>query len=686
MLMSISDRFKKLKGFEQHGVRFTGDNESQAIGVCPFCGKGKFYANLESLLWDCKSCGINGNFTGFLDQTVKRYSDNLLGSQLSAIAVGRGLHPQTLKAWGIGWAGSFYAIPVNGNPGRRTTDIRRYNPGSKSMATAGGKMSFISPIDNPDSDRVWITEGEWDGAALWEVLTALDIHESIYASPGAAVFPVELMSMFYNKNVIVCYDNDDSGFKGAQRIHNKIGSLVKSIKYIHWPAGLPSGFDLRDYYHSLRKDVKEVYAGIMGFLKDSPPVDEATQLNKTEAKSQEVLTGTGMQHEAVYKGYKKWLLMKSTEALDILYGAIFANRLDGDPLWIFLVAPPGGMKTELLMSVSNAPKIYTTTSLTPHALISGANFAGGGDPSLIPKLNNKVLIIKDFTTILSLNSLAREEIFGVLRDIYDGRTEKQFGNGIVRRYESRFGIIAGVTPIIETVNISNMSLGERFIKYKIKQVDNSGRESIKQALLNLKQNSLMRQQLLEIGTAALDREVDFIPDLGDEIMERIVSLAQFIARLRGVVSRERYTGTVNFKPMSEIGTRIAKQLCKLAMGIAIFKGDHDISEATYDTIVNVGKDTIPDRVEEIVKQLFIHERPGESNSTQDISRWSKFPLDTTRFMLQDLSLLEIVARDSMRQGQWRIAPGVLRLMQELKLYGLECDWQKQIKSNVRRLR
>ncbi|GAG47595.1 unnamed protein product, partial [marine sediment metagenome] len=74
----------------------------------------------------------------------------------------------------------------------------------------------------------------------------------------------------------------------------------------------------------------------------------------------------------------------------------------------------------------------------------------------------------DFTTILNMHHDNRDEIFGILRDAYDGSITKHFGNGIVRRYKSTFGIIAGVTPAIELYTEEHTALGERFLRYKIR--------------------------------------------------------------------------------------------------------------------------------------------------------------------------------------------------------------------------
>ena len=54
---------EKLNGFKNHGIIFKGTSGNQAYGNCPFCGKeNKFYANQENGLWDCKVCGLKGNF------------------------------------------------------------------------------------------------------------------------------------------------------------------------------------------------------------------------------------------------------------------------------------------------------------------------------------------------------------------------------------------------------------------------------------------------------------------------------------------------------------------------------------------------------------------------------------------------------------------------------------------------
>ena len=108
-----------------------------------------------------------------------------------------------------------------------------------------------------------------------------------------------------------------------------------------------------------------------------------------------------------------------------MLATVVAHNYPGDPVWLFLVGAPGSAKTEIIRTLRTS-KTYSLSSLTQHTLISGLK-TKGDDPSLLPKLDGKVLVIKDFTTVLSGRRDVRTEICGQLRDIYDGFCEKSFG-------------------------------------------------------------------------------------------------------------------------------------------------------------------------------------------------------------------------------------------------------------------
>lgn len=680
------------QGFEEHGVVFTRKGTTQFQGICPFCDKEKFFCHPIDLAWDCKHCGFQEGFHGFLHRRMPMYQEAMKGPISLALTKDRGIKPQTFLSWGIGYEPltQTYMIPMSGNHDRKVRDIYRYQLGKKAYATTSGKLQILAPLSLYNSQRIWLCEGWSDSLAWYEVLRSLGIKEDVYGSPGAGTLPQQLAAYFETKDLVILFDNDAPGRRGSARTGNIESGIAKSIKYLHWPRDkdLKDGYDIRDL-HIETKNPKDEFEYVTSRLKDTPPPNTIVNGETPSDKPSISYSGKGLHHSEVLSRYQKWLTLNNPEVLDVLYGAAFANRIDVDPLWLFLVAAPGGSKTELLMSLSNASRMASTTSLTPPALISGHN-SGAGDPSLIPKLNGKTLIIKDFTTILNMNVTARDEIFGILRDCYDGKTEKLFGNGVHRRYESKFGILAGVTPAIEGYASMSSVLGERFIKYKIKQPGKIkvGGDVIMRAIMNICKENDMRKELQEIGNEVLSRDIklpDDIPSFDTKTANQVRGLAMWVASLRGVVAREKYTQQVTFKPVAEIGTRLAKQFMTLAIGIAIYRQETSVTPATMQTLCQVAKDTAPDRVEEVVKQLYLnaHRLAREDSQgfymTQQIADWSHFPAQTIRFMLEDMAMLHIVNRKVIEgKSGWRLSEPVTQLIQETGMYLNETN-RRQVK-------
>ena len=689
----MSDEFddrlrKQLAGFLQHGVHFDlfGD---QCRGACPFCGKEqKFFVNPKTKCWDCKVCGSSGNFTTFLSMCMEMYQDHFHGGPCVRLSKHRGLSIKALRSIGIGWSpkSNWYAIPVYDAEGH-VVDIQRYTLEDKvGRSTTGRDFGCIKPTKSPQSSRVWVCEGAWDTAALHDVFTQLDMQEMIYGLPGANNFHQKLGHLFNGKHVVLCLDHDTAGEQGSERFHRLFGTVAKKLEFVQWPMSVKVGYDIRDLYTDCSLSGKKVWSALQPMIGSRVPgvtgsdadgsADGTQPIGQVNAEQPE---GEGLPHEEVCSSYRKWLHLPDTEPLYVLFGAVLANRFDGDPLWIFLVAPPGGAKSELIMPLADAPMVYTTTSLTPHSLVSGASF-GQGDPSLIPRLNGKVLAIKDFTTILSMNQLARDEVFGVLRDAYDGKTCKEFGNGVIRRYESRFGIIAGVTPVIDAFGAGSV-LGERFLKYRIpdSQVSiSSSHATVMRALSNVTKETEMRTVLSTVATQALTRKItiDDRPELPDGMLERIAGLAHWVAQLRAIVAREKYTGYVTFKPSPEVPTRLSKQMLKLGIGISAFKREAVMSEETYQIIVKVARDTAPDRVEMVVRTLYLHRDSGFM-STKDVADQVRFPQGTVLYLLQDLDLLGIASKKpGSMGGQWRLSARLMDLMEQLKLYVREEHWAR----------
>ncbi len=173
-------------------------------------------------------------------------------------------------------------------------------------------------------------------------------------------------------------------------------------------------------------------------------------------------------------GFRKvidhWLPGTDQTAIEVVFGTVAGQLLSGDPLWLFVVGPPSSGKTELLNPLRDHEAVKFISNLSPAALVSGFRRNGrDDDPSLLPQLDGKTLIVKDFTPLLEMPYEAQAKVFGVLRDVYEGRGEFHFGNDAETKvYKSKFNIIAAVTNAIEKRRKSLVALGKRFSVFSTK--------------------------------------------------------------------------------------------------------------------------------------------------------------------------------------------------------------------------
>lgn len=679
----ISEELKdELRIFTSHHVVLRKGNQKQVNGDCPLCGKtGHFYINPENKLWDCKVCGARGNVGQFLYQMHRQYMEYLedpaheyLYAKLSA---DRKLPISAFKAWNVGYdpVNEYYTIPVFDGT-ESLCDIKRYRIGKKTLSTPGTYSGLFNRLHMINAKTVYLCEGEWDGMAMDWLLKINKVKDACaVAVSGALTFKTQWIPYFQNKDVKCMYDHDGAGEKGALLVRDRLTGTAATLHYIQWPDNFPTGFDVRDWikYGIRVKKPRSCYQHLIQMISKDPKlpdIKDPEHPNTDEIKKEQerLPLNPDMTNEELYGVYRKWLYMPDTMVLDIMFGTIFANRLEGDPVWLFFVAPPAGSKSELLMSLSWAEECYPLTSLTPHSLVSGTSWGPGKDPSLLPQLDRKVLVLKDFTTILSMNYAARDEIFGILRDIYDGRTEKSFGNGLKREYKVKFGILAGVTPVIETFSTMNQSLGERFLRYRLPlDTKASEEQKILRAIKNVNNELKMRAELCQAAASIAARknpDAEVLPQFTERYLPKVVALAQMAAWLRGVVDRDKFTQQVLYKPSSEVGTRMAKQLVKLAMGVGIFRGTRILDTYEYACIKHVAVDSCPQRVVMILAALYKAAKVEDLAmlKTKEIVDRTFLPQATVLRLMEDLNLLQLVQRVEVNGNyHWRLSKDFERL-------------------------
>ena len=654
---------EKLKGFIKHGFVLQGISGSQAFGFCPFSGKDKkLYISLKTLLWDSKVVGLSGNFFKFLEYMQLVYKKRLTGNELKALCEDRELPSSAFKDWEIGWNGSQYTIPIKNDKGI-TTDIRLFRLGKKIMSTPTcqtGLFGMSRLAKSHPEHPVYVCEGEWDAIAMDWMLRQNGKKATVVGLPGATTFKEEWVYFFKGRNVIAFHDNDEAGENGEHVLLKRLQGVANSIKFIHWLDKFPVGFDVRDFIKLeavKNKRPRRCYEKLLSMVKAIPRKEFAGGIDSAvvEAKPLPPVDKT-INWETLSVVIKKWLKVENVDHWLVAVSTIVSNYVEGDPIWLFVVASPGEGKSELLSSVKHCRESYITSSITPNALISGSVSSGPGrEASLLPKLNGKTLVIKDGSAIQNMRETDRESLFGILRDAYDGSAGKDFGTGAHKYFESRFSMLWGMTPSIYQLDSQFSALGERFLKIFIGEYlhHKNQIDVIKRAMGNVGKELTMREELsaavfsyVENIKAYMQSENYKSPEITKSVEENIAYLAAWCSRMKGTVNRDKFERNVILnKAYAEVGTRTAKQLKRLLLCLptVIFRGFE--LPAEYNIIKKVALDTVAAKREDVFRVIFI-KCPTKDDTIElgEIIHLTKYSYATVSRTIDDMIALDIVEK------------------------------------------
>lgn len=357
------------------------------------------------------------------------------------------------------------------------------------------------------------------------------------------------------------------------------------------------------------------------------------------------------------------LYIEDMDLIDVILAVIIANRLDCDPLWLLIVSASGNAKTELLRSMARANNIHLLSTLTGQTLVSGFR-KNGRDPSLLPRLNGMTLVLKDFTSILSLPKDEKRKVFAQFRESHDGFFDASFGSeaGSVS-YQSRFGLLGAVTPEIDRHQNAIQVLGERFLYYRPVMVNR--KNAVEKARSNKGKEDTIRQEMSDAVCGFLNNFVIRDITCPPEIETKIETLAGLISWLRSNVSRDGYSREISYIPEPEIGTRLVKQFLSLAHGLALVRGKELITGEEYNVLCKTARDTLTNKKRLIFETLFMNK--AGFKTTQEIGDMTNLPTETVKLTLEDYRLLGVCEREGTNEFAWKLRGEVADLVIKAEL-------------------
>jgi hypothetical protein len=344
--------------------------------------------------------------------------------------------------------------------------------------------------------------------------------------------------------------------------------------------------------------------------------------------------------EGVHIVFRKWLGDEyDLDAIDAVCATGASERLTGDPLWLLIVSGPGAAKTETVQALSGADAQVTSTIASEGALLSAspkkgrAKTATGG---LLRKIGDRgILVIKDVTSILSSDRNTRGAMLAAIREIYDGRWERNVGTdgGQTLTWTGRVVIVGAVTTAWDAAHAVVAAMGDRFVLIRI--YSNVGRkQSGKHAIRNTGSEEQMRKELADaVGGLIAHACIDDVPVLEDEETE-LLNASDIVTMARTGVERD-YRGDVAYAHAPEMPTRFAKELTQMVRGgVAVGMS----RKRAMQLAIRCARDSIPPLRLEILLDIAVN--PG-SRPTDVRKRITK-PWTTTKREMEALQMLGIL--------------------------------------------
>lgn len=358
-------------------------------------------------------------------------------------------------------------------------------------------------------------------------------------------------------------------------------------------------------------------------------------------------------------------LIEDKNIVKMLLATLTSQYLPGDPVWIMIVAPSGGAKSEFINSIALCPNVFPLSTLTANTFISGQRpTKDNPEPSLLFQIGSGIITFKDFTSVLSERQDDRAIIMAQLREIYDGKYTKSFGTGKSRSWTGKLTVIAGTTYAIHSKKAQYTSMGERFLFYNMIQPErieaaDKAMENQADGKINEKRASIaeaVRKYVME--TYEVPPE---LPRISAEYRKEILLLAELSTRARSDVERNwrspQQEITEVYPP--EMPTRVATQLQNFSISLSSLNwnetGKSDMSQEDFNIINKFTLDSVSKSRRTAMQELARY----EMITTSGLATKLGFPTNSVRRWLEDLVALEIAERYKgigNRGDKWNILP------------------------------
>jgi hypothetical protein len=483
-------------------------------------------------------------------------------------------------------------------------------------------------------------------------------------SAGGKVALAEWRDVALNgRRVIIAFDSDTARNEGVQKAALALGRYLVTkgarIEYLHLP-DTPDKTGLDDYL------VSHTVNELMQLVNPVQPRPASSQQQPAQpAPAPKPPPAQPVSLDEAHKTFHRWLGEDyDTDALDAMLAVAAVEKLEdgSDPVWLLIVSGPGAAKTETVQACDGVGAIITSAITGEAALLSAtpkrdraANATGG----LLCKIGERgLLVIKDVTSILSMNTDVRGKVLSAMREIYDGRWYREVGaeGGHTLEWKGRLAVVGAVTTAWDTHHSVIATMGDRFTLVRIDSAT-ARIQSGRQAIGNTGDEAAMRAEL-SAAVAGVIAGMNPNPITVDNTeIDTLLAAADLVTLARTAVVTD-YRGDVIDAHAPEMPTRFAKQLTQIVRGgVAIGMDRADALRLA----IRCARDSMPPLRLAIID--YLKDWPG--NSTQEVRKGINKPRLTVDRQLQALHALGVLTCDERDYGpngkvRWfyTLAPGI----------------------------
>ena len=360
---------------KQNGIKLASTAPGRHYATCPKCSAGRTLHNQgkkvlgvtiddKGACWQCSHCGWTGPEKGTGNG---RAGDNLT----------------TYDYRNAGGAVVFQKVRAYDKDGKKFFWLRRpdgrggFINGAKGCNT---KLIYRLPevIEATALDHtVLVVEGEKDVDALWAIGIPATCNAHGASEPDKKPKWYRAHSeQLRGADVIVIPDNDPAGRYHADTTASLSRGIAQRIRLLdlakHWPA-IPTGGDVSDWLaagHTREElDALIALAPEWSLQQADVPQREASEAAPDVGTNESKLPAQTLAE--VHAVFQKWFGKEyDLDAASATIAAAASERLPGDPLWLLLVAGPGGAKTETVQALAGAGAYVTSTISSEGALLS----------------------------------------------------------------------------------------------------------------------------------------------------------------------------------------------------------------------------------------------------------------------------------------------------------------------------